>query len=94
VNGRQQTTAPEVPEGSIEIRIEDLTVMRLEPRDVILLHLPPSALPHLQRVREMIMQRIPGHEVIVTTTDCEFAVLRPPHIETGAEAGRVGSADG
>ena len=73
---------PEVPEGSVEIRLEDLSVLPLEPGDIILVRLPGSVYEHdIVRAREHVKKHLPGHEVLVIPADVELAVMRPPRVE-------------
>ena len=73
---------PEVPEGSVEIRLENLSVLALEPGDIILLRLPGRVYEHdIVRAREHVLKHLPGHEVLVIPADVELAAVRPPRIE-------------
>lgn len=72
---------PEAPEGSVEIRLEDLSVLPLEPHDIILVRLPGSVYEHdIVRAREHVKKHLPGHEVLVIPADVELAVVRPPRV--------------
>lgn len=72
----------ELPEGSVEIRLEDLSILPLEPDDIILVRLPGRVYEHdIVRAREHVKKHLPGHEVLVIPADVELAAIRPPRID-------------
>lgn len=76
----------------LEIRLDDLTILPLEPDDVIVLRLPDFSMRHAARARQLVMEQVPGHKVLVFAKDVELTILRPPRIvvvdrTTGADPG-------
>lgn len=90
---QEPPAVPEVPEGSVEIRLEDLTILPLKPGDILLLRLPGRVTrPAAAGVREYVMRHVPGHEVLVIDKDIELAVVRPPQIKVMCGASLEGLA--
>ncbi len=71
-----------MPEGCIKITIDDLSILPLAPGDVIVLKVRQNITYDAGvRARELIMNKLPGHEVLVIAGDAELAILRPPCVE-------------
>lgn len=71
----------------LEIRLDDLTILPLEPDDVIVLRLPDVSMAHAARARQLVMEQVPRHEVLVLAKEVELAILRPPRIVVVDQAG-------
>lgn len=67
------------PPDTVEIRVEDLTVVPVEPGDVVLVrHRGRLDISAIRAVHDHVARHFPGHEVLVLDEGMELALLRPP----------------